>query len=166
MLQSSETKCYKASRFVDKLKFQDAIEKCNSMNATLAEPMNDEENTNLATNFNTKIRYWIGLSDQETEGTFKYVSDASEVVFTSWAAKQPNDKWPKLDCTAFKNGKWNTANCDRREFPYICQMYMKPSSGCSENDYECKFNDLKAKLEVIIWLNNLEYTLNTCANMY
>ena len=84
MLSSSETKCYKASPFVDKLKFQDAIEKCKNMNAKLAEPMNEEENMNLATNFNTKIRYWIGISDRETEGTFKYVSDASEVGWTSW----------------------------------------------------------------------------------
>ena len=119
MFSSSDTKCYKASLFVDKLKFQEAIERCNSMNATLAEPMNEEENANLATNFNNKTRYWIGISDRETEGTFKYVSDASEVEFTSWRDGQPNNKWPKLDCTAFKNGKWNTANCDRREFPYI-----------------------------------------------
>ena len=62
------------------------------MNATLAEPMNKEENSNLATNFNVKLRYWIGISDQETEGTFKYVSDDSEVEFASWAAKQPNNK--------------------------------------------------------------------------
>ena len=149
ILSSSETKCYKASPFVDKLKFQDAIEKCKSMNATLAEPMNEEENMNLATNFNTKIRYWIGISDRETEGTFKYVSDASEVDFTSWGNGQPNDKWPKLDCTAFMNGKWNTANCGSKEFPYICQMDIK-DSGCDENDMICK---LKAKLEVKIDLN-------------
>ena len=122
------SKCYKASRFVDKMNFQAALEQCNNMNATLAEPMNKEENSNLATNFNVKLRYWIGISDQETEGTFKYVSDASEVEFTSWAAKQPNNKWPKLDCTAFKNGKWNTANCGKKEFPYICQMDMEPPS--------------------------------------
>ena len=126
MLSSSDTKCYKASRFVDKLNFKDAIDQCNDMNGTLAEPINEEENMNLATNFNAKIRYWIGISDQKTEGTFRYVSDASEIVFTSWRSGQPNNKWPKLDCTTFKNGKWNTANCDKREFPYICQIDITP----------------------------------------
>ena len=146
MLSSSKTKCYKASSVAEKLKFQDAIKQCNGMNATLAEPMNDEENKNLATNFNAKIRYWIGITDQETEGTFKYVSDSSEVGFTSWGNGQPNDKWPKLDCTAFKNRKWNTANCDSKKFPYICQMDIS-NSGCDEDDLICK---LKTKIEVKI----------------
>ena len=145
MFPSSDTKCYKASLLDEKLNFQDAIEKCISMNATLVEPRNQEENMNLATNVNVKSRYWIGISDRETEGTFKYVSDASEVGFTSWRIGQPNNKWPKLDCTAFKNGEWNTANCDTRGFPYICQMNISNGSGC---DITCKFNAMKTKLEV------------------
>ena len=152
MFASSDSKCYKASTSADRLKFQDAIEKCQSLNAKLAEPMTEDENKNLATNFNANIRYWIGISDQETEGTFKYVSDASEVAFTSWRAGQPNNRWPKLDCTAFRNGKWNTANCDTREFPYICQMSIItqcPSGdcGCDDSDMACKFAELKARLE-------------------
>ena len=154
MFPSSDSKCYKASTSADRLKFQDAIEKCKSLNAKLAEPMTEDENKNLATNFNANIRYWIGISDQDTEGTFKYVSDASEVGFTSWRAGQPNNRWPKLDCTAFRNGKWNTANCDNRKFSYICQLDVKvttdPMEGCNDNDLACKFmNAFKAKLEVI-----------------
>ena len=118
------------------------------MNATLVEPRNQEENMNLATNFNVKSRYWIGISDRETEGTFKYVSDASEVGFDSWRNGQPNNRWPKLDCTAFKNSQWNTANCDTRRFQYICQMNVSNGSGCGENDITCKFDAIKAKLEV------------------
>ena len=155
MFPSSDTKCYKASPFDDKLNFQNAIKKCLSLNATLVEPRNQEENMNLATNFNSKTRYWIGISDRETEGTFKYVSDASEVNYTSWRNGQPNDKWPKLDCTAFKNGKWNTANCETRGFPYICQMNIN-SSGCDENDITCKFEAMKAKLEVKFKSQNSE----------
>ena len=120
------------------------------MNATLAEPRNQEENKNLATNFNVKNRYWIGITDQENEGIFKYVSDASEVGFISWRNGQPNNRWPKLDCTAFKNSQWNTANCDTRRFQYICQMNVSNGSGCGENDMTmtCKFNAIKAKIEV------------------
>ena len=146
MFASSDSKCYKASTSADRLKFQDAIEKCQSLNAKLAEPMTEDENKNLATNFNANIRYWIGISDQETEGTFKYVSDSSVVGFISWGNGQPNDKWPKLDCTAFKNEKWNTANCGSKKFPYICQMDIS-TSGCDEDDLICK---LKTKIEVKI----------------
>ena len=160
-LSSSDSKCYKASPFTEKLNFQDAMEKCNSMNAKLAEPMNTDENENIATELTGMAkfsRYWIGISDKETEGTFKYASDASEVEFTSWRSGQPNNRWPKLDCTVFKNGQWNTANCENRKFPYICQMDINGSggSGCDENDVTCKFDEMKAKLEV-----NIELKIHT-----
>ena len=29
--------------------------------------------------------------------------------------------------------------------------------GCDENDYECKFNELKRKFEVILWSDSLQY---------
>ena len=101
-------------------------------------------------------RYWIGISDKDTEGTFKYASDASEVEFTSWRRGQPNNRWPKLDCTAFKNGEWNTANCENREFPYICQMDISEDDDNSDNagesdeiDLASMINVLKAKLEEV-----------------
>ena len=159
MLSSSDTKCYKASPFTEKLNFKDAMEKCGSMNAKLAEPMNTEENENIATKLSGTAafsRYWIGISDKDTEGTFKYASDASEVEFTSWRRGQPNNRWPKLDCTAFKNGEWNTANCENREFPYICQMDISEDDDNSDNagesdeiDLASMINVMKAKLEEV-----------------
>ena len=161
-LSSSDSKCYKASPFTEKLNFQDAMEKCNSMNAKLAEPMNTDENENIATELTGMAkfsRYWIGISDKETEGTFKYASDASEVEFTSWRSGQPNNRWPKLDCTAFKNGQWNTANCANRQFPYICQMDISEDDDNSDNgddagesdgnDLASMINAMKAKLEEV-----------------
>ena len=139
----------------------DAMEKCKSMNAKLAEPMSTEENENLATQL-TGItafsRYWIGITDKETEGTFKYASDSSEVEFTSWRSGQPNNRWPKLDCVVFKNGQWNTANCENRVFPYICQIDISGDDNsndgvnaddCDESDLACMINALKAKLDNI-----------------
>lgn len=161
MLSSSETKCYKASPFNEKLNFMDAMDKCNNMNAKLAEPMNTEENENLATKLTGMAvfsRYWIGINQKETEGTFKYASDSSEVEFTSWRSGQPNNRWPNLDCVVFKIGQWNTANCENRKFPYICQMDISnddnsevgvEADDCDESDLVCMMNALKAKLENI-----------------
>ena len=162
MLSSSETKCYKASPFNEKMNFMDAMEKCNSMNAKLAEPMSTEENKNLATKLTGMAvfsRYWIGISQKETEGTFKYASDSSEVEFTSWRSGQPNNRWPNLDCVAFKNGLWNTANCENRKFPYVCQIDISDDDNfddgveaddCDESDLACMIDALKAKLENIV----------------
>ena len=162
MLSSSETKCYKASPFNDKLNFMDAMGKCNSMNAKLAEPMNTEENENLATQLTGMAafsRYWIGISQKETEGTFKYASDSSKVKFTSWRSGQPNNRWPNLDCVAFKNGQWNTANCENRKFPYICQIDISVDDNSDDDGVEsddCNESDLACVINVtIVYYRNL-----------
>ena len=141
---SSPGKCFKVFRWTDRMNFKNAMEKCQSLNATLAEPKNEGENKALATGFNIQARFWLGISDRDIKGTFKYVSDGSKVEYTSWS-KNTQNKWPKQDCVASKNGKWDTINCVTRKLPFICQMDI---NGCGEDDYQCKFDELMAKLEV------------------
>ena len=83
--------------------------------------MDKEENENLASDFNIQSSFWIGISDRETEGTFKYVSDASKVAFFSWSGKTQN-KFRSHDCVSSKNGQWDTTNCVFRQLPFICQQ--------------------------------------------
>ena len=121
-LPTSESKCYRQSPRTDKLNFQDAMTKCGDENAILAEPRTDEENQAFATAFNSKVRYWIGITDQEIEGTFKYVSDDTEIGFESFS---PKSRKAKHDCVSFRNGKWDTFHCIKKKLPYICQMEME-----------------------------------------
>ena len=119
-------KCYLPSK--DKLNFQDAINKCKSMKASLAEPMNDKENRNLGAKLSNW--YWIGITDQKTEGTFKYVSDGSKVGFISWSKGQPTNKTGNQDCTAFLKGEWSTFNCTSIS-NYLCQVDAKVECNCN-----------------------------------
>ena len=136
------------------------------MNAKLAEPMNTEENENIATELTGMAkfsRYWIGISDKETEGTFKYASDASEVEFTSWRSGQPNNRWPKLDCTAFKNGQWNTANCANRQLPYMCQMDISEDDDNTDNGDNDSMMSQRGMLPTIAELTRLpQYEFARC----
>ena len=116
---SSGKKCYQAVPWAGRLDFEDAIVKCLNMDGKLAEPANEEENLDLATNFYPNSKYWIGISDREEEGIFRYVSDGSEIGFSHWVANI--NKFPLQDCADFKNGSWNTANCEQKR-PFICQM--------------------------------------------
>ena len=125
---SSGKKCYQAVPWAGRMTFEDAIVNCQSKNGKLAEPTNEEENMDLATNFYPNAKYWIGITDQEDEGTFKYVSDGSEIGFNRWVGEI--NKFPLQDCANFKNGSWSTANCGQKR-SFICQMDLNNFSSCN-----------------------------------
>ncbi|KAG9259863.1 CD209 antigen-like protein C [Astyanax mexicanus] len=74
---------------------------------------------------------FIGLTDQETEGIWKWV-DGSEPTTLYWMSGQPNNGgWTKQDCvvTGPQLGKrWNDKPCQNLQY-WICEKklrYLKP----------------------------------------
>ena len=72
----------------------------------------------------TYTKLYIGFNDIKTEGKFHW-SDQSNVDFTSWYSRQPDNYWNKEDCVemwpfATHKGKWNDVDCSG-EMGYICQ---------------------------------------------
>nr|XP_034331174.1 C-type mannose receptor 2 [Crassostrea gigas] len=73
--------------------------------------------------------YWIGLSDREVEGAFRWV-DGQSVGFSNWGDNQPNNRDVncvsngtfEADCTVIrKNGRWADDCCgDSKAF--ICEI--------------------------------------------
>ena len=63
--------------------------------------------------------YWIGLSDQETEGQFMWTN--GEVVnYTYWYPGSPSNRTGE-DCTRFwSSWLWNNAHCTA-EIKSICE---------------------------------------------
>uniref|UniRef100_A0A3B3ZYI2 C-type lectin domain-containing protein n=1 Tax=Periophthalmus magnuspinnatus TaxID=409849 RepID=A0A3B3ZYI2_9GOBI len=62
-------------------------------------------------------RSWIGLSDKETEGVWKWV-DGSPLTISSWMSGEPNDEFGE-DCVERRrdnNGKWtfNDLSCTQK----------------------------------------------------
>uniref|UniRef100_A0A3Q3MAS7 C-type lectin domain-containing protein n=1 Tax=Labrus bergylta TaxID=56723 RepID=A0A3Q3MAS7_9LABR len=66
---------------------------------------------------------WIGLSDQDNEGTWKWADD-TPLTQGYWEADQPDD-WRGEDCVQFGKGKkkeanWNDISCDE-SLRWICE---------------------------------------------
>ncbi|XP_033628122.1 alpha-N-acetylgalactosamine-specific lectin-like [Asterias rubens] len=73
-------------------------------------------------------RVWIGLTDQDREGVFTWISSGTADVPTDvWLTGQPNNQNNGEDCVDFWNKDgilgWNDENC-ARENPFICKMYI------------------------------------------
>ena len=76
------------------------------------------------------LDYWIGLTDSETEGNWKWANGATLTGYNNWASYQPND-YKGQDCAAIKgatqnSGKWHDVSCyftDQNELVNNFQIY-------------------------------------------
>ena len=82
-------KCYKVG---DKKSKRDSFNNCQSMDAILAVPENDEQNTFIRTLFKDDDSAWLGLNDSKNEGTFLH--DRTKAVLT-YVPLDP--EWPNTE---------------------------------------------------------------------
>ena len=66
------------------------------------------------------VHYWIGLSDSEEEGTWKWSDGTGLTGYTNWASGEPNNR-NEEDCVAIKGGKWRDKRCSVSR-GYICEF--------------------------------------------
>ncbi|XP_055367119.1 CD209 antigen-like protein E [Betta splendens] len=67
------------------------------------------------------LRVWIGLTDAETEGTWKWVDGTLLGSLSYWAAGEPNDLGGAEDCgEVVWNRYWNDESCDHQDY-WICE---------------------------------------------
>lgn len=91
-----------------------------------------EENDFIKANYLTGGgKYWIGLSDSETEGDWKWADGTKLSEYTNWGPQQPNDNSTKAnqDCVdirlgSYRNrsydGEWNDVHCSKTK-GFICE---------------------------------------------
>lgn len=83
----------------------DAADLMYSLGGHLLTVNSSAENDFLRDNVN--VRFWMGLTDQEQEGTFKWVTGEA-LSYSNWASGEPNDyngneDWVEM----YDNGTWN-----------------------------------------------------------
>ncbi|XP_060565778.1 perlucin-like protein [Ruditapes philippinarum] len=113
----------------EKLSFDEARASCLKLNADLVHIENARENTFLRNHLRTLkgTAFWIGLTDTDTEGVFKWVDDNSKASFTDWDGGQPDDYGSREDCAQFYADydlKWNDGRCFAI-LQSICEMKVK-----------------------------------------
>ncbi|XP_060565780.1 perlucin-like isoform X2 [Ruditapes philippinarum] len=121
---------YKGSCYLfveNKLSFDAAQANCQCLHGHLVHIENENENAFLRNHLRTlkDSLMWIGLTDSETEGVFKWIDDSSTVSFTDWSPKQPDNSGNKEDCVEFyPDLKWNDRNCEA-SLRSICENKLK-----------------------------------------
>lgn len=80
-----------------------------------------------AANGVARLAWWIGYSDREEEGRFRW-REGDDGGFAFWDAKQPNDKSCNEDCVALREGRkgrWHDTSCHHHR-PFICAARAAP----------------------------------------
>lgn len=75
--------------------------------------------------YNTSSDVWIGITDAVVEDDWRW-TDGSDVNFTKWFGKQPNNKdtgYPGLpaNCVTTKHGEWHDEYCGNK-YQYLCEV--------------------------------------------
>lgn len=106
---------------VQRRTFAMAEEECSSMGAAMVSIHSEQQQTELiqlAVELGYGAEFWIGLSDRELEGEFRWI-DGSSTDFTNWAGGEPNDASGE-DCAELTaGGSWNDLPCDST-LPHVC----------------------------------------------
>ncbi|XP_054897724.1 C-type lectin domain family 4 member M-like [Poeciliopsis prolifica] len=102
--------------------WQESRTYCQSLGADLM-VINSKEKQDFANSFQTNM--WIGLTDSETEGSWKWV-DGSPLTTSYWPDGEPNGKRDE-NCGAIKTftaeRSWNDRACSA-SLKWICEMSL------------------------------------------
>lgn len=96
----------------------DAGDACSDCGLELASVRNDAENLALADRVPATVQLWIGLSDTEVEGDWRWEDDAA-LDFEAWAEGEPS-VLTEDDCAVLVvSGEWLAKRCELPN-PYAC----------------------------------------------
>ncbi|XP_036372269.1 CD209 antigen-like protein A [Megalops cyprinoides] len=112
-------RCYYVS--TEKKSWSDSRQDCRERGADLVIITSREEQEFINS---LSSRVWIGLTDSETEGTWKWV-DGTRLTTEYWMSGEPNDADSGEDCaenlvTADKVTGWNDMPCSDKQ-KWICE---------------------------------------------
>ncbi|KAL4226715.1 hypothetical protein ACF0H5_014695 [Mactra antiquata] len=105
-----------------------AVDACSKMGARLAE-VNSEAENEILVKINKEARdgtdrVWLGASDLENDGVWKWQTSKQPITFQKWNKGEPNGRMVE-NCLHFYKvlGTWNDLPCDRN-LNYICEFTM------------------------------------------
>ncbi|XP_008848050.1 mannose-binding protein A-like [Nannospalax galili] len=103
----------------EKMPFSKVKALCTELRGTVATPRNAEENK--AIQDVAKDNAFIGITDEITEGQFKYVTGGT-LTYSNWKKDEPNNYGGGEDCAIIlKEGIWNDISCNT-PFLAVCEF--------------------------------------------
>ncbi|CAM5118425.1 unnamed protein product [Natator depressus] len=117
-------KCYYFS--LHATSWQRAKELCEEEHSFLA-IINSHAKQNFIMYRTRNQRFWIGLSDRNAEGEWKWIDGSDSTTgFTYWKEGEPNNSDQNEDCAhVWTYGEWNDVHCTY-ECYYICEKPAPP----------------------------------------
>lgn len=108
---------------------------------------------------------WIGFNDEAVEGTFVWY-DQSPVVYTNWAAGEPNNSGGDEDCVQiYPDGHWNDLNCARANAKSIIEVNLCPVINAGQDKIICLHETVDIECtETILGSNPYSYTWSNGAS--
>merc|ERR1712126_52677 len=104
--------CYHVSEH--RLTWGESQEYCWSAGGYLVEVDSFEEEESIKSILVEELGYWIGLTDQAVEGTWRWQESHQEPSYTNWAAGQPQNRIDE-DCVCISGGVridgWHDCYC-------------------------------------------------------
>lgn len=129
----------------ESIRWQAAREACGALGGRLVVLETEAENAAVSAVAARWLEgsFWIGLSDQEDEGTWRWV-DGSTLTYSPWGNGEPNNAGAGEDCVHSNwgaQGRWNDLPCRRRQ-PYVCEFLgdgvrCQSNTDCSEGPGTC-----------------------------
>jgi len=101
--------------------FEDAAAYCESVEGSVFEPMFGRQESTVL-NFYGQNDSWLGITDEQDEGKFKYYSNSQGIEYTNWPVEEPNSDG---NCVVSMSGAWADQNCTTGTHPVICQEKAK-----------------------------------------
>ena len=98
---------------------------------------------------------WIGLSDIQTEGTFRWVT-GEPLTFTAWGGGEPNNAGDEDVVEMYANGLWNDSNAGEGSAAYIVEFDPPFQTGVLANDTDADGDALTATLVADVEHGTLE----------
>ncbi|XP_078656092.1 uncharacterized protein LOC144902486 [Branchiostoma floridae x Branchiostoma belcheri] len=120
--------CYKA--FNTEANFEESARLCRLGGGTLAMPRDaatDAFLVSLKNSVDASSRFWFGLHDQNTEGSFEWIDDTAlgNGSYSNWGSGEPNNSGGQEDCVHYWDSsqlnKWNDMGCNGL-CRFICQV--------------------------------------------
>ncbi|XP_078393937.1 CD209 antigen-like protein C isoform X3 [Cetorhinus maximus] len=126
--------CYRFS--MERVNWDSAKQQCESQNSHFI-IINTEQEQNIIKKSieNNPGDYWIGLTDRESEGNWKWV-DGTPVSFTRWEQGEPNNAAGNENCAIIRSADWNDVSCSD-QFPFICEKKALPSVEAADIEKYC-----------------------------